>query len=482
MNGRCGSKLRLPRDAEASTFSCFTHFLTTITTVNPNRPNCACVQLGQPSSMSRKDKIAQAITSAILHPHGTTKDRSAVRRWRKLLKALFTLYSIELKQHAEDDFIRLRQTWAIDDEHYLGSFEIHEGKDKTALKTKGTMGYSGSTFFTTSDEKYLVKSVPRHFEHSFFKDDFLPTYVEYMDEHLNSLIIRIADFLAADDAYRWSPGMLFGFAPSHHIVMENLLVGRDEGQAYGKDLISQQRDTQDQQQKNRNKKDAEDEVDEVWKWETWDLKPTTYFFPERDIAAGKLTSEATKSRLADKFDDKLILNRSDAKDFMNQLKDDTKILEEANAVDYSLFLVRIPVIEPQDDTQKPSKPTKNPFISPEDDDAEDSHQTTAGADLAPTAPTPSEPPFTPPDPPSWRTGIKSADGKYIYRAAILDFFWAKHKMYAKMMTKLVKGWNRIDPGGSKGPMSITTNSREYRERFLGMCEAFIEVHDQGDGA
>ena len=32
-------------------------------------------------------------------------------------------------------------------------------------------GYSGSTFFSTKDFRYLIKSVPRHFEHSFFKDE-----------------------------------------------------------------------------------------------------------------------------------------------------------------------------------------------------------------------------------------------------------------------------------------------------------------------
>lgn len=429
--------------------------------------------------MSRKERIAACITKAILLSDDATKSRSAARRWRKFLKALFTLYSIQLSQYSEDNFVRLRKIWEIEDAQYTASFKAREGKGQTALQIQGTMGYSGSTFFTTSDEKYLVKSVPRHFEHSFFKYDFLPAYVGYMAEHLDSLIIRIADFLAVDDAYGYSPGILFGFAPSHHIIMENLLVGRNEGQAYGKKLVLQRDDAQNQQQQRRNSEEN-NEDDELWKWKTWDLKPTTYFFPERDIADGKLTSEATKSRLADKFDDKLVLQRSDADAFMNQLEDDTKLLEKSNAVDYSLFLVRIPVIEPQDNIQENSNTNANPFASPEDDDTETLHGTTAGGDLAPTAPTPSQPPFTPPDPPSWRAGIRSADGKYVYRAAILDFFWAKHKMYAKIMTKLVKGWNRTDPGGSKGPMSITTNSKEYRERFLGMCEGFIEVREERD--
>lgn len=412
--------------------------------------------------MSRKDKVARSITDAIIHPNEIAK-----RKWRNLIKALFTLYNVPLEQFAADDFNDLRQRWELETEDYHASFTPRSPGDTTALQPAGTMGYSGSTFFTTFDGKYLVKSVPRQFEHSFFKNDFLPTYVEYMGDHLDTLIIRIADFLAMEDVYRISPGYLLGMAPSHHMVMENLLVGKKEGEQYGKETLLR---------RNQGKKTKE--MEEDWKWQTWDLKPTTYFFPERDIAGRKLTSEATKSRLADIFEDKLILTRVDADRFMRQLSEDTEILREGNAVDYSLFLVRIPVVEDVEDAPESSSNSKNPFTSVEDDEAEGVQETTSGPDLASTAPTPSKPPFTPPDPPSWRSGIKSADGKYVYRAAILDFFWAKHKLFAKVMTKLVKTWNRIDPGGSKGPMSITTNSKEYRERFLQMCEGFIEVIEE----
>lgn len=475
MQERCGSKLRVPRPCCVQ-LSISSTADSTLSVSSPHHPYAGHLI----AAMARKEKIAKSITNAIMSSDETIKHRSSAHQWRKFLKAVFTIHAIELRQHAEEDFIRLRQTWEIDSKQYDGSFEKDEGTDSAALQTKGTMGYSGSTFFTTWDEKYLVKSVPRHFEHSFFKDDFLPIYVKYMNEHLDSLIIRIVDFLAVDNAYKWSPGLLLGFAPSHHIVMENLLVGMDEGQAYGKNIALQQCDARRQDEQHQSKKNDHGEQ-ESWKWQTWDLKPTTYFFPERDIADGKLTSEATKSRLADGFDDKLILKRSDANDFMNHLKSDTKLLEDANAVDYSLFLVRIPVIEPQDNIQDQPDSKRNPFAAEEDKDAESLHGTTDGASLALTAPASSEPPFTPPNAPSWRTGIKSADGKHIYRAAILDFFWTKHKLYAKIMTKLVKTWNRIDLSGSKGPMSITTNSKEYRDRFLVMCEGFLEVYDDEDG-
>jgi hypothetical protein len=263
-------------------------------------------------------------------------------------------------------------------------------------------GYSGSTFFRTADSAYLVKSIPRHFEHSFFKQDLLEPYVEYMTNTPASLLIRITDFL---ECVHQSVGTVFGLAPTHQMVMENILYGQDQ-------------------------------QNEDSKWESWDLKPMSYFYPERDVAGGALSSEATKSRLADNFNESIVLDRNQAEDFKAQLEKDTALLRKCNAVDYSLFLVRIPV-------STSSEPIP-----------------------------PAEPPFAPPEPPTWRTGIKSADGQYIYRAAILDFFWAKHKVHAKAMTGLIKSYNLID---RQGPMSVTTTAPEYRDRFLKMCSEIIEV-------
>lgn len=182
------------------------------------------------------------------------------------------------------------------------------------------------------------------------------------------------------------------------------------------------------------------------KWETWDLKPTSYFFPERDIAGGILTSDETKARLADKFDDKIILSPSQADSLLAQLEEDTKLLEQCNAVDYSLFLVRIP------------RNTPDPFANPSLD--------------APAAE--QNPPIVPPGPPSWRTGMEARDGKYVFRAAVLDFFWAKHKTHAKAMSGLIRAWNLVF---KQGPMSITTSPEEYRARFLRMCREIVEVKE-----
>jgi hypothetical protein len=187
-------------------------------------------------------------------------------------------------------------------------------------------------------------------------------------------------------------------------------------------------------------------------WEQWDLKPTSYFFPERDIADGRLTSEATKSQLADEFHEKIILSRRHADDFFAALEADTELLATHNAVDYSLFLVRI---KSQDET--PSSVT-------------DPEQETSADGVVPT-----DPPAAPPEPPSWRTGVPSSDGKHIFRAAVLDFFWAKHKVQPKLMTFLINAYNLLIY--HHGPMSITTTPQEYRQRFLRMCREYVEVKD-----
>lgn len=60
------------------------------------------------------------------------------------------------------------------------------------------------------------------------------------------------------------------------------------------------------------------------------------------------------------------------------------------------------------------------------------------------------------------------------RAAILDFFWAKHKMQPMLMTLLINVWRLL---ARTGPMSITTTPEEYRDRFLKMCRVYVETEE-----
>jgi hypothetical protein len=169
-------------------------------------------------------------------------------------------------------------------------------------------------------------------------------------------------------------------------------------------------------------------------WETYDLKPNDYFYPERDIAGGRLAPESVKERLIDEFPDKIRVTIDEKEELVAQLTRDSKILQANNAVDYSLFLVRYPA----DFEHVPAPPGRAS---------------------------------------SWRSGVVSRDRKWIYRVIILDFFWAKDALQAQTLTGLVKLFNALKWGKDHGPMSITTTSDEYRQRFLAMVENMVEVPD-----
>lgn len=401
--------------------------------------------------MGRQEAIARSITKAVTSANGNgTGERSSSRNavgWiLAFFSALFSLYQLTLRKIRPAEFTKLRREhWEVTDDAYVESFlPPTQGESKEeALKAIGDMGFSGSvssvlisyrllssqpsltssqTFYSTADQKYLVKSVPRYSEYSFFRDDLLTPYTEYMASHPYSLLVRIYDFLCVSGP---SIGRLFGLAPSHHIIMDNIMYGREQAKKRG-------------------------EPD----WENWDLKPTSYFYPERDIADGALTSEATKDQLADEFPDKIILTQQQADELFATLEADTKLLADHNAVDYSLFLVRL---------QAPKGSAVNTGSDPTS-----STEAAQSAELVAD----DHPPTVPPSPPSWRVGIPSADGKHIYRAAILDFFWAKHKIQPIFMTILITAWNFVF---HHGHMSITTTPDEYRERFLRMCRSYVEV-------
>ena len=228
-----------------------------------------------------------------------------------------------------------------------------------------------------------------------------------MEFNPTSLLVRITDLL-----YSPSPtlGALMGTAPSHHIVMENILYGQSSCAKADQKL-----------------------------WETYDLKPNDYFFPERDIAGGRLAPESVKKRLIDEFPDKVRVTVDEKEELVAQLFKDTKILQEANAVDYSLFLIRYPAsMTSAENGEVPVPPGKRSL---------------------------------------WRSGCLSRDKKWIYRAIILDFFWAKDALQAKALTGLVNSWNFFHRGDGHGPMSITTTSDEYRTRFLSMVDEIVEVTD-----
>lgn len=248
----------------------------------------------------------------------------------------------------------------------------------------------------------------------------LDTYVEYMRAHPESLLVRITDFLHAP---RLSLGAILGLVPTHHIIMENLLFGRELG--HGGD--HEQRQQQQQRQRGQQAFDwpAPDE------WETYDLKPSSFFVPERDIAGGKLVPESVKERLTDHFPDKIRISAPQRDDLVSVLASDSELLAECNAVDYSLFIVRYP--------------------------------NTPDVGALPVISARSSP---------WRTGVRDADGKWVYRLVLLDFFWAKHTVRAQVMTGIIGTYNLVS---KVGPSTTTADPQEYRERFLKMVKEIVVV-------
>ncbi|KAH9875089.1 hypothetical protein J1614_004577 [Plenodomus biglobosus] len=362
--------------------------------------------------MGRRDRLISAsILGAIFQSQPSQDEEETRLGVFARIWAFFAVFSLSLARYRASLFKKLRNdAWEIEEEEYTESFRSSSKSKRTDLVAIGDLGYSGSSFFTTPNSKYLIKSLPRKFEQSFFRDRLLEPYSEHMLSNKDSLLVRITDLLYSRTS---TIGTAVGAAPSHHIVMENIL--------YGKSSCS----------KNQQKQ-----------WETYDLKPNDYFYPERDVAGGRLAPESVKERLIDVFNDKIRVTVDQKEELIAQLTRDSQILQASNAVDYSLFLVRYPV------------------------DLDSS--ASSGNHGVPTPPGRGS---------SWRNGVVSRDGKWVYRAVVLDFFWAKDALQAQTLTGLVKLFNSLKFGKDHGPMSITTTSDEYRRRFLRLVDDMVEIPD-----
>jgi hypothetical protein len=182
--------------------------------------------------------IARSIIYAILNTNEEGLPTSQPSFFGRLL-GRFWVYWLTFQLVRADLFGALRGFWAIKDKDYKASFGSDwktASRKKDVLHPMGDMGYSGSTFYRTHDGAYLVKSVPRHFEHTFFKNDMMIPYADYMRANPESLLVRITDFLECSQR---SIGSLFGMAPSHHIVMENILYGQDKENDSGRKDVRQ---------------------------------------------------------------------------------------------------------------------------------------------------------------------------------------------------------------------------------------------------
>lgn len=364
----------------------------------------------------RASRISASIAHAIYQDQEPPDSHKRHGRLLRAIIAFFSLFRLWLVRYRPADFLALRLTaWQLDEDDYLDSFRnAYSSSSRAAeLVPVGDLGYSGSTFFTTPDAKFLIKSLPRRFEHTFFTHDLCGPYLSHNTAHPDSLLVRITDMVYAS---RPSLGSLLGTAPTHHIVMENLL--------YGKPSTSST--------------SSLDEASPHRRWESFDLKPADYFFPERDLANGRLAPSRVKDNLVDFVPHKIRVPPAAKRSLMDLLSRDTRLLASHSAVDYSLFLVRHPA-------SLPSPPSRS----------------------APTGSFPSP----------WREGVDDVKGEWRYRAVVLDFFWCKRKLRARAMTGLVEAFNVV---ARRGPMSITAEPEEYRQRFLRMVDSIFVAFEAED--
>lgn len=184
------------------------------------------------------------------------------------------------------------------------------------------------------------------------------------------------------------------------------------------------------------------------KWETYDLKPSDYFYPRRDMLPDQMTSPETMDRIVNMFDDKMRLSQREASSLKTMLATDTAFLERLSVVDYSLFLVRFPASA---DPQRPDDRALSSTMRKRDSGL--------GSETADVGV-------------SWRQGVESADGKWTYRAVLLDFMWCKHQLRAQATTGAVRSFNVV---ARQGDMSITTTPEDYRKSFLEMVDKIVEV-------
>lgn len=185
--------------------------------------------------MGRQEAVARSVVQAITQPK--FESSGFLGRILAWFSAFFTLYQLPLRKIQPDVFANLRKNhWEVEHDDYLAAFvpqpsqDPEVAEDQVPLGSIGDMGFSGSTFYSTSSKQYLVKSVPRYSEYSFFEEDLLQPYAEYMAQHPLSMLVRICDFLGCKTL---SLGRTLGLAPSHHIVMENIMYGQEETEEEG---------------------------------------------------------------------------------------------------------------------------------------------------------------------------------------------------------------------------------------------------------
>ena len=151
----------------------------------------------------------------------------------------------------------------------------------------------------------------------------------------------------------------------------------------------------------------------------------SFFEPTRDLVPDPIKTEQAKRGLAGELDDKLVLTRREKGLLMQQIERDTAFLQDMKTIDYSLLLGRYPI---------------DMFHPPRQDGGERDPMALLAGGAA-----------------DFVRGVRSADGKWVYKMALLDFFWNIEQLRPRIM----KAAGQLLP-----EQTITTEPERYRKEFL----------------
>ena len=119
--------------------------------------------------------------------------------------------TIQITEFEPIYFLGLRKAFGITADHIINSLNPIENKSNIFKFGEGE-GKSGSSFFFTKDNKFLIKTITKNEMNFFIK--ILPGYVRRIIHVSGSLIAKIFGIFSLK---------LKGFAPVYFILMENSL-------------------------------------------------------------------------------------------------------------------------------------------------------------------------------------------------------------------------------------------------------------------
>lgn len=210
---------------------------------------------------------------------------------------LYEIFSnkIQIIEYAPKVFHNLLLTDGIDEFKIRKSFDVQRNLYNLA-KFQGSEGKSGSIFFFTFDKKFIIKTISEK-ELNGLMDNLLQSYYTLIAQSNFSLLMRIYGAFT----------LKMGRSVVHVVMMENLAPFSNDAFLYKFDLKGSL---------------SGRKTDEIFAKKTQTLKDLDYL------------------EISDKEKNaKIDLSSEDIKNMKTTMKDDLDLVEKANLMDYSMFVV-----------------------------------------------------------------------------------------------------------------------------------------------